>query len=160
MIQVRGLFYMMNITCSILAPNLDSIDAPCSMPKYYIAQFKSTLGSTPNWHPITILRKFNFKRFYSKWPAKQKSLIPEDGFKNSLKPGNYDIDEKKKTTDSLFRQTLGRFSKINLTLSRYGTNYCLKIRKSLRWILYRICSYSKYRAKWSITNIWTKDSFQ
>lgn len=90
---------MMDIICSILAPNLDSIDAPissCSMPKYYIKQFKNDLGPTPNWHPLSILRKFNFKRAYAKWPARQKSLISVTSFKNSLKPGNYDIDEKTK----------------------------------------------------------------
>ena len=99
---------------------MESIDAQsgsCVLAKTYIQRLKGVLGSTTNWHPASVLHKFHFKRYYSMWPAKQKQLIGEKSFKESLMKGSYGLDPKKRNNYSLFRRALGRFSKTNPFLS-------------------------------------------
>lgn len=92
---------------------MESIDgiSETNLAKNYIAKFKKDMGHSLDWHPMNILKKFNYRRTYSAWPAKQKKLIGELNFSKSLIPGNYNIDEATNKYDSLFRRTLGRFSK-------------------------------------------------
>lgn len=93
--------------------SIDPISVDCNLAKAYIAKFKEKISPSLDWHPKEIIKKFNYRRVYSDWPARQKKLIGENNFSSSLIPGSYNIDEDTNKHDSLFRRILGRFSKRN-----------------------------------------------
>ena len=95
---------------------MDSIESDgtssAGLAKSYLGRFRLHIHQLPNWYPSKVIGKFNYKRPFAAWTAKQKQLIGVTSFQEDVIPGNYQIDGEKKTRfDSLFRRTLGRFSK-------------------------------------------------